>query len=284
MFTTHFVSNDPISEEVLNTGLQTAYQDIGAGEAFVLVHGFTGSKLDFQDQLTWFARSHRVIAYDQRGHGESSNLGPYTLYSLVADLIGFLNALEIERCHVLGHSLGGMVVMRALLAHPERFHSAMLMDTAASAVSLFDPEIRTQLDRLVLEHGCATLIHGMRGQPQNPATQRGIKFLGEQEHWRRIQVKLEQMDAQAFVDLGAALGGQPSILNNLGKISIPTTVLVGAEDQPFLAPARAMAKMLPNCRLRVIPDAGHSPQYENADAWRAAVEAHLEWAGQESFA
>ena len=80
MLTTHFVSNDPISEEVLNTGLQTAYHEIGMGKPFVLVHGFTGSKLDFQDQLPWFAESHRVIAYDQRGHGESSNLGPHSLY------------------------------------------------------------------------------------------------------------------------------------------------------------------------------------------------------------
>jgi len=280
MFTTHFVSNDPLSEEVLSTGLQTAYHEVGEGQTLLLVHGFTGSKLDFQDQLPWFAHHHRVMAYDHRGHGESSNLGPYTLYGLAADLIGFLNALDIERCHVLGHSLGGMVVLRALLAHPERFRSAILMDTSASSVNLLDAEIRDQLNRLVLENGCASLLHGMRGQPQSPAIQRGIDYLGEQEHWRRIRVKLEQMDAQAFVELGAALDEQPSVLSSLQNITIPTTVLVGAEDKPFLTPSKEMARTLPNSRLTVIPDAGHSPQYENADAWRAAVEAHLAWADQ----
>ncbi len=277
MFTTHFVSNDPIAEEVLNTGLQTAYHETGTGEPLLLVHGFTGSKLDFQDQLPWFAQRHRVIAYDQRGHGESSNLGPYTLYGLVADLIGLLNALDIERCHVLGHSLGGMVVMRALLSHPERFDSAILMDTAASSVSLFDPEILEHLNGLVLDQGCAALMNGMRGQPQGAAVQRGIDYLGEQEHWRRIRVKLEQMDAQAFVELGNALGTQPGVLSNLANVTIPTTVLVGAEDKPFLQPSRDMAAVLPNSQLAVIADAGHSPQYENADAWRAAIEAHLDW-------
>jgi len=75
VLTTHFVTNDPITSEVLQTGLQTAYHDVGDGPAFVLVHGFTGSKLDFQDQLPWFAHTHRVLALDQRGHGESSNQG-----------------------------------------------------------------------------------------------------------------------------------------------------------------------------------------------------------------
>ena len=279
MFTTHFVTNDPISEEVLSTGLQTAYHEVGSGDVFLLVHGFTGSKLDFQDQLPWFAQHHRVIAYDQRGHGESSNIGPYTLYGLVADLIGFLNALDIERCHILGHSLGGMVVMRALLAHPQRFESAILMDTAASAVGLFTPDIRAQLNQIVQDRGCAALLEGMRGQPQNTSVQRGIDYLGEVEHWRRLRVKLEQMDAQAFVELGAALDEQPSVLGNLAQVSLPVTVMAGADDKPFVGPAKEMHDALPNSQLRIIPDAGHSPQYENADAWRTAVEAHLAWAG-----
>jgi pimeloyl-ACP methyl ester carboxylesterase len=278
MRTTHFVTNDPISAEVLSTGLQTAYHEVGRGDVLLLLHGFTGSKLDFQDQLPWFAQDYRVIAYDQRGHGESSNMGPYTLYGLVADLIGFLNALDIERCHILGHSLGGMVVMRALLAHPQRFESAILMDTAAMAVGLFTPDNRAQLNQIVLDRGCGALLEGMRGQPQNPSVQRGINYLGEAEHWRRIRVKLEQMDPQAFVELGAVLDEQPSVLGNLAQVSLPVTVMAGADDKPFVGPAKEMHAVLPNSQLRIIPDAGHSPQYENADAWRAAVEAHLAWA------
>jgi pimeloyl-ACP methyl ester carboxylesterase len=279
MLTTHFVTNDPISDDVLNTGLQTAYHDVGAGEAFVLVHGFTGSKLDFHDQLTWFADTHRVIAFDQRGHGESSNIGPYTLYTLAADLISLLDRLEIKQCHVLGHSLGGMVVLRALLANPERFHSALLMDTAPYAMSLYDNKLRSRLDAMVLEQGCEVLLKGMQGQPQNEAVQRGINYLGEQEHWRRIRVKLSQMDPAAFTALGKAISDQPSVLGNLSTLATPTTVLVGKHDKPFVKPAKEMASALPNSTLVLLDDAGHSPQYENADAWRAAIETHLATAG-----
>lgn len=279
MLTTNFVTNDPISEDRLQTGLQTAYYDIGSGEPFVLVHGFTGSKLDFADQLTWFANTHRVLAYDQRGHGESSNTGPYTLYGLVADLIGFLDAARIDRCHILGHSMGGMVVLRALLAYPERFRSALLMDTAPYGLRLFDAKVRAQLNAMVSNDGCGALLAGMQGQPQSAAIQRGIDYLGEREHWRRIRVKLEQMDPLAFVELGSALSDQPSVLSNLSNLSLPTTIIVGEHDEPFLKPSRDMAKAIPHSNLVHIPDAGHCPQYENAEAWQTALEAHLSSAG-----
>ncbi len=266
MLTVNFVANGQI---------QTAYQDLGEGEPFVLVHGFTGSKLDFQNQIPWFAGANRVIAYDQRGHGETSNTGPYNLYTLTSDLINLLDTLSIDRCHVLGHSLGGMVVLRALLAHHDRFVSAILMGTSPYAPGLMPGHVRSRLNDIVQEHGCAALLDYMQGQPQSEAIRRGIDYLGEMEHWRRIRVKLEQMDPQAFIDLGAVLADHPSILPSLRQIQVPTTVLVGANDVPFVPPSKEMAAAISNARLAVIGDAGHSPQYENASAWRDVVEAHL---------
>lgn len=266
-----------VSHFVRNGELQTAYNEAGNGNdtPLVLVHGFTGSKLDFANQLGWFGDDRRVISYDQRGHGETTNAGPYDLYTLIADLLSFLDALEIERCHILGHSLGGMVVMRALLAAPARFQSAILMDTAASPLNLFSDQIREQLNLLVSEQGCAALLDGMQGQPQNPSVQRGINYLGEQEHWRRIRTKLEQMDPQAFIELSAVLAEHPSVLHQLDVLNLPTTIVVGADDTPFLQPSRDMAKQLSNSQLHLIPDAGHSPQYENHEAWREIIEGHL---------
>ncbi|MEM7077383.1 MAG: alpha/beta fold hydrolase [Pseudomonadota bacterium] len=260
---------------VHNADVRTAYQDLGEGECFVLVHGFTGSKLDFQNQMPWFSDTHRVIACDQRGHGDSSNRGPYDFYTLSADLLSFLDKLHIPRCHVLGHSLGGMVVMRALLAQPGRFHSAILMDTAPYAPNLFPPQVFARLVEQVRQHGCESLLAGMIAQPQNAAVKRSIDYLGEKEHWRRIRAKLEAMDADAFADLGELLNDHPSILPGLRAIAQPVTVMVGRDDQPFIAAARDMAETLPNADLQIIPDAGHSPQYENPEAWRAVVENHL---------
>ena len=266
MYTTHFVTN---------ANLQTAYYDIGKGEPLLLVHGFTGSKLDFLSQLAWFSEHSRLIAYDQRGHGESTNRGPYSLPQLATDLVSLLDTLEIPTCHILGHSLGGMVVLRAILAHPDRFKSLLLMDTAPGAMDLFDEKTRDRLNNMVTKDGCQALVASMQGQPQPSSVQRGIDFLGEHEHWRRIRVKLEQMDPKAFTDLGEELANQAEVTAALNQISVPTTVIVGADDTPFLNPSRVMTERIMDAELVVIDHAAHSPHYENPEDWRAAVDAHL---------
>lgn len=266
MQTSHFVRNGPLS---------TAYHEVGSGHPFLLVHGYTGSKLDFQDQLEWFADLRRVIAYDQRGHGESSNQRPYEFDVLVADLLRLLDALEIERCDLLGHSLGGMVAMRAVLEAPRRFDSLILMDTAAGRLPEMPAETRTRLNALVAEQGCAALLPRMREAQPTPAQQRGIDYLGEEEHWRRIGVKLAQMDPLAFAELGPLLRNQPPLLERVSAIECPATVIVGEHDTAFVEPSAVLAERLPSARLVTIPDAAHSPQYENPDAWRSAVREHL---------
>ena len=278
MHTTCFYNHPPASDTTMGLGLQTAYNDIGEGEVFVLVHGFTGSKLDFQDQLPWFADQYRVIALDQRGHGESSNLGPYSLNQAATDLIRYLDGMAIERCHLLGHSLGGMVALRALLDAPTRFTSAILMDTAPHGLTLYPEDIRTRLNERVAAKGCEALLDGMQGQPQSPAAQRGIDYLGEAEHWRRIRTKLEQMDPAAFAQLGLAIGEQTPVTEQLSELKLPTSIIVGEKDKPFVGPSRLMHKKLPNSRLVVIDKAGHCPQYENPEAWRTAIESHFEFA------
>ena len=66
-----------------------------------------------------------------------------------------------------------------------------------------------------------------------------------------------------------------SVLADLAHIGCRTTVIVGVDDVPFVEPSARLAATIPNARLVRIADAAHCPQYENADDWRAAVEAHL---------
>ena len=269
MHTTHFLTNGEI---------QTAYHDLDdvTQEPFVLVHGFTGSKLDFTNQLPWFSDLTRVIAYDQRGHGESSNHGPYSEEQFVQDLIGFLDRLDLPACHLLGHSFGGMIAMRAVLDHPNRFRSLILMDTSPDPLKMYEPSVKTYLDGLVAEQGCAVLLDSMRETKPTAAARRGIDFLGEDEHWRRISTKLQQMDPEAFSAIGDYIGSRGNLLPSFAQITCPLTIIVGAKDKPFLKPSKAMADAAENAVLEIIPRAGHSPQYENAAAWRDVVRAHLQ--------
>ncbi|MEQ8858621.1 MAG: alpha/beta hydrolase [Pseudomonadales bacterium] len=267
MQTSHFVQN---GETIM------AFTEAGEGPALLLVHGFTGSKLDFQNQLPWFADLRRVIAYDQRGHGETSNQRPYTLPAMVDDLVGLLDVLDIQRCDLLGHSLGGMVALRAVLAHPDRFRSLILMDTAPAPLGLWTRRARRALTKLVKREGCEALLEQSRQATPSPAQQRGIDYLGSEEHWRRISVKLQQMDPVAFVELMTELSDHDSVAGRLGEIRCPATVIVGEHDAPFLAPSAVLAEGIDGARLMTIEGADHAPQYENADVWRQAVREHLQ--------
>jgi pimeloyl-ACP methyl ester carboxylesterase len=261
-----------------NGDVLTAYHDEGQGDALLLLHGFTGSKLDFHDQLQWFTDRYRVLAPDNRGHGESSNLGradAYSLDILVDDLAGYLDTLDVQQCHLLGHSMGGMVAMRFALRHADRLKSLILMDTAAEPLTIFPKALREQLAEEVRANGCASRIKMMRDMPMSDAQARGRDFLGEAEHWRRIELKLSQMDPEAWVALGNDMSNQKGVLSDLESLSVPTTIIVGEHDVPFIEPSARMANMIPNARLVTIPDAAHCPQYENADAWRAAIDSHL---------
>jgi pimeloyl-ACP methyl ester carboxylesterase len=263
---------------VQNGSILTAYHDIGRGDPFVLVHGFTGSKLDFHDQMGWFATDHRVLAPDQRGHGESSNVGAddaYALETLAEDLAGFLSGVQVKRCHLLGHSMGGMVALRFALRYPERLTSLLLMDTAAEPLTIFPAALREQLAKDVRANGCASRLDMMRQMPMSDAAARGRDYVGTEEHWRRIELKLNQMDPEGWVGLGNELANQPSILDKLRAIDCPTTIIVGEHDIPFIEPSARMAAAIPGARLQTIPLAAHCPQYENADVWRSVVEAHL---------
>jgi len=267
-----------ITHTVANGDIVTAYHDEGRGDVLLLLHGFTGSKLDFHDQIPWFADRYRVLAPDQRGHGETTNVGREDAYSmdiLVDDLAGFLDRLDVERCHLLGHSMGGMVAMRFALRHPARLESLILMDTAAEPLTVFPPAVREQLAKDVRANGCASRIGMMKSMERTDAQKRGIDFLGEAEHWRRIELKLDQMDPEAWVALADEISNLPAALPQLPAIETTTTIICGEADVPFVEPSGRMAKAIPNVRLVMIPLAAHSPQYENAQAWREAIDGHL---------
>lgn len=262
-----------------------AYDAAGEGDrAFVLVHGFTGSRDDFRDVLGDLARRGRTLVPDQRGHGDSTNTGDpssYTLERLVGDLAGFLDAVGVARCDLLGHSMGGMVAMRFALMHPGRVASLVLMDTAAAPLDHVPKEVREAGAKLAREQGMEALYEAMRARvatdPAVPAsTRRAIEAAGADAWFGRIRRKLLAMDPEAFAAIVERLAEHESVEDRLAEIRCPATVIVGAEDAPFLAPAERMSARIPGAHRVVIPGAAHSPQLENRSAWLAAVHAHLD--------
>ena len=260
-------------------GVELAWEEHGAGErALVLVHGFTGSRRDFAPRVPELAALGRTVLLDLRGHGASTNTGDaasYTLEQLADDLLAFLDATGLAGCDLLGHSLGGMVALRAALAAPERIASLILMDTAARAPDL--PVDRFRLARRVVEEaGLEALLEVMRRVPPEAsgrsAADRRLEAAWGEGYWREWRVpNYRAMDPVAYGALGEALFGQAPLGERLAALRMPTLVLVGAEDEGFLAAADELAARIPGARRVTIPGAAHQPQLEAPAAWLAAI-------------
>jgi pimeloyl-ACP methyl ester carboxylesterase len=250
-------------------GVDLAYDIGGAGPPLVLVHGYTGSSLDWTDVLGALRTQATVLVYDHRGHGESTNTGDastYTLDQLTSDLAGLVDALALTRFDLLGHSMGGMVAMAYATAHQDRLRSLVLMDTAA-APFVERSQMMTEGLELARTQGLDAVLATFA--PFVPDTPQGRRAL------ERMRTSYGQMDREAFVALGEAMAARESVLESLSTITIPTTVMVGELDGPFREPSEAMAAAIPGAELVVIPGCGHSPQEEDPQAWLAAMRAHL---------
>ena len=254
------------------------------GRPLLLVHGFTGSKEDFTAWLDRLAElGWHVVAPDLRGHGASAQPEDEAAYSLDAfatDLLALLDGLGWEQTLVLGHSMGGMVVQTAVLREPGRFDALVLMDTGHHVVEL-DATIvelglaiaRTEGMAAVMAaqealEGAEPLATGARERAL--AMHEGYRELGE-----RNMLAASPAMFCAMLEALTDVGGDPDRLPHLENVAMPTLVLVGDEDEPFLKPSRRMAETIPGAELVVIPAAGHSPQFENPDAWWASLTSFL---------
>jgi pimeloyl-ACP methyl ester carboxylesterase len=264
-------------------GAEIVYEDHGAGERpFVLVHGLTGFRDDFREQLPALAGLGRTIVYDHRGHGESANTGDPATYSfaqLVADLEALLDRLDVASCDLLGHSMGGMIALRFALERQQRVASLVLMDTAARAPDDMPRASFAAAGAIARADGMATLAALLRAraadEPDRPAAERRLEAAWGEVFWERRWRRLTAMDPEAFAVLTLELVDQTPLTARLGELRCPTTVVVGEEDTGFLRPSEELAAAIGGAELVRIPDAAHSPQIENPAAWLAAIEGHL---------
>jgi 3-oxoadipate enol-lactonase len=108
-------------------GIDIYFEEHGSGEPLLLIMGWGGNAATWNPQLPGLAERYRVIAFDNRGIGRTSAPpGPYTIGQLADDALGLLDALELERAHVFGISMGGMIAQELALAHPGRIGALVL--------------------------------------------------------------------------------------------------------------------------------------------------------------
>lgn len=254
-------------------GVRLAVRVEGSGPMLVLVHGLGGAKEDFDDHVGALALRHTVVTFDHRGHGESDKPGDVAAYSfdrLVADIHCVLDAIGAERVSILGHSMGGMVVRRFVLS-TDRVDALVLMDTCGGPIDNFDPELLEIAAGVALNDGKDALkaLLDMADPLGNPAYER---LLVERDGYRGfVEAKWASISEVMWAALIREIAYQPDDMERLAAMDLPTLILVGALDTPFLVPAQRLHDAIAGSTMHVIDNAGHSPQFENGPQWFDAM-------------
>ena len=242
-------------------GVRIWYEEHGSGPPVLLSHGYSATSRMWAGQVAAFAPRYRVLTWDMRGHGESDSPDDAARYSEAAtvdDMATVLDQCGVERAVVGGLSLGGYMSLAFYLTYPERVRALMLFDTGPG---YRNAEARAGWNRIAERRATALEENGLDA----------LRTGGDE-----VRVSMHHSAAGlAHAARGMLAQSDSRVIEALPAIAVPTLVLVGERDEPFLAATDMMAAKIPHATKVVVPDAGHASNIMNPVAFNAAVEAFL---------
>jgi 3-oxoadipate enol-lactonase len=262
---------DTMAELNVN-GLKINYRDTGGeGPPIVLVHGFTGNVRNWALTVPAIRNRFRCISFDLPGHGLSDKPTDSASYELtrMADVVwSAIQALGLEQPVLMGHSMGGMIAQIVALAHPESLRALILIDTAAETVEIRNADRQKLIDALA-EGGVAAAFE-LQLERAEPRVRDNPQFVAL---WRE---QFMMTSAEAIIGGGEAMASRESLIERLKSLHLPTLIVCGENDLPFLEPSKKMHEAIKSSRLEIIAGAGHSPTFETPEEFNAVLTEFLE--------
>jgi 3-oxoadipate enol-lactonase len=249
------------------------YVDAGEGFPVLLIHGLAGDHSAWDVQIGKLAQRYRVIAPDNRGAGMSTRWEqPITVAQFGRDLLDLLQRLGIERCHVVGRSLGGMVGQEMALQDLGRVHTLVTMASAAKIDAMARRCAENMLEALLWRNSWED--HA-RHSIQYFVSDR---FLNEQpERVAAIQKFIGSSDRAVASYAGTSLASREhDVLDRLSQIRCPTYVMAGGRE-PLCGPVATgwMLDRLPNARFELFENSSHFFFIEEAARFNERLEGWL---------
>jgi pimeloyl-ACP methyl ester carboxylesterase len=168
-------------------------------------------------------------------------------------------------------------VQYLVIDYPDRVSALVLMDTSHASPDGIDPAIVDLAVTVLREHGVET-FHRLSKELADPlASQAHQRVLRERPGYEAFSDHKALTASGAMrISMSPRFIGQSDRLGALARVAMPTLVIVGDQDAAFIEHAHRMANAISGARLAIIPDAGHSPQFENPEAWWAVLSSFLE--------
>ncbi len=262
-----------MSTQIRANGHHLSCQLTGPEEAetVCLSHSLACSGIMWDPQMPVLSERFRVLRYDVRGHGGSeATPGPYTLDLLGDDAIAMLDALEIERVHWVGLSMGGMIGQNLALRYPQRLRSLLLCDTLSVISQAAQPVWADRIETAASE-GMGPLCEPTLGRWFTPAY-----LEREPPALESIRAQILSTPVTGYIGCCEAIR-RINYIHRLKEIRLPTRVIVGAED-PATPPsdARDIHTRIEGSSLVVIDHAAHLSNVEQPEAFNEAMMTFLD--------
>lgn len=253
----------PVPHRVrLRTGVTLEYVSQGApdGPVILFVPGYTDSHRSFERTLAHMPHPYRSYVLTMRGHGNSSKpTSGYRQADFVEDIAAFMDALDIERATLVGHSMGSFIAHQFAIAHPQRLNGLVLIGSAPHPQNPAVLELNDYIQGL--DHIAPEFVHEFQSSTfYQPLPDDFLELVVSES-------------CKVPVDVWKQALGEMVLENHsdqLGRIHLPTLIVAGAEDQYFVvAGQEELAAAIPHAPLLVYEETGHAPHVEQPQRFTA---------------
>jgi pimeloyl-ACP methyl ester carboxylesterase len=242
-----------------------AYDVQGSGPVVILI---TGSNLDrrmWDREAQWLSRTHTVVRYDLRAHGESDTA--IGVFSHLGDLVGVRDALQIPKATLIGLSAGSTIALDAALAFPNRVERLVL---AGPAIGGFVPKQRPPF--------VDEMMAALQARDYNKVSEVLLAtpvFAAPPESQALVRRMVMENDRLWTVDPALMKGSLVSAINRLKSVKVPTLILIGEKDELQREQAELLAKQVPRAKLVRVRGGGHLLNLTSPKEFQDAVTAFL---------
>jgi len=229
----------------------------GDGPPLILTHGYSSTSAMWKEQVEALSTHHKLILWDMRGHGQSDYPDDPACYSealTVGDIAALLDAVGAKKAIVGGLSLGGYMSLAFYRAYPERVSALLIIDTGPGFKK---DDARAAWNKRALDTA-------------DRFDREGLEVLKSASR-ERSTVSHRDARGLALAARGMLTQRDARVIEVLPDIKVPSLVVVGADDAPFLAASDYMAAKIPGAQKAVIPAAGHAVNIDQPQAFIEAV-------------
>ena len=247
------------------------YEESGSGVPVVFVHEFAGDYRSWETQMRHFARSYRCIAYNARGYPPSDVPADGERYSQDRardDIRAVLDALKIDKAHIVGLSMGGFAALHFGFTYPQRARSLVVAGCGYGAAPNQRQQFAAEAEAAArkFEEGMAKAVEAYALGPTR------VQFQNKDPRgWQEFAYQLAEHSSKGSArTLRGVQKRRPSLfdlVDRMKAITVPTLVMTGDEDWPCLEPALLMKRTIPTAALVVMANAGHTINLEEPAAF-----------------